>query len=85
VVLADGALRPAAGLTASGVDLGDGVAVRFLESRSLIERTPTAGLASLLPRLATRLVGEIGMREHRLLAFHSSLPPGRRGFGLDHP
>jgi hypothetical protein len=65
----DGALHPGAGLTASGVDLGDGVAVRFRESRSLIERTPTAGLASLLPQLARRLVGEIGgMREHRLLS-----------------
>ncbi len=65
----DGAEQPAARLTPTGLDLGDGRTVRFSASRDLRNRAVEANLSPVAASVRRRLIGSLGgMREHKLLS-----------------
>ena len=65
----DGAALPAARLTPTGLDLGDGRTVRFSASRDLRNRAVEANLSPVAAPVRRRLIGGLGgMREHKLLS-----------------
>ena len=62
----DGAEQPGATMTATGLELEDGRAVRFTESRDLQRRPVAAALSPVAPVVRRWLMGSLGgMREHK--------------------
>jgi hypothetical protein len=78
----DGAQQPAARLTPTGLDIGDGRTIRFSGSRDLRKQAVEANLSPVAASVRHRLVGVLGgMHEHKLLS-RSSLV-GADGAALD--
>jgi hypothetical protein len=78
----DGAEQPAARLTSTGLELGDGRSVAFSASRDLRHQAVEANLSPVAAPVRRRLASALGgMREHKILSRSSLL--GVDGAALD--